>query len=117
MKVVWVKAGKLLPVDTGGKIRSYNILRYLAREHELTMLSYYDGAGDAEYEAALARELPGAKVINTAGPDANVFLSGLDYLYRLPRVAPYAVSKFTRSIVRSTVTSFVSPARRPFAVL
>ncbi len=26
MKILWVKAGKLLPVDTGGKIRSYNIL-------------------------------------------------------------------------------------------
>ena len=43
MKILWVKAGKLLPVDTGGKIRSFNILRHLAREHEVTLLSYYGG--------------------------------------------------------------------------
>src|SRR5512145_3151501 len=28
MRVLWTKAGKLLPVDTGGKIRSYNLLRH-----------------------------------------------------------------------------------------
>jgi hypothetical protein len=27
MKILWVKAGGLVPPDTGGKIRSYNILR------------------------------------------------------------------------------------------
>jgi hypothetical protein len=39
MKILWVKAGKLLPVDTGGKIRSFNILRHLAKSHEVTLLS------------------------------------------------------------------------------
>jgi hypothetical protein len=41
--VLWVKAGKLLPVDTGGKIRSYNILRCLASENDVTLLSYCGG--------------------------------------------------------------------------
>jgi sugar transferase (PEP-CTERM/EpsH1 system associated) len=116
MRVLWVKAGKLLPVDTGGKIRSYNILRYLAREHELTLLSYYGGARDTDYEAALTRELPGSKVINTAAPESNALLSGLDYLYRLPRTAPYAVSKFTHAQVRSTVVSWLAAGRFDVAV-
>ena len=54
MKILWVKAGKLLPVDTGGKIRSYNLLRQLAERHSLTLLSYYDGPRDSAYEQALA---------------------------------------------------------------
>src|SRR5579883_3324653 len=31
MKILWVKPGKLLPLDTGGKLRTYNIVRHLAR--------------------------------------------------------------------------------------
>ena len=54
MRMLWVKAGKLLPVDTGGKIRSYNILRELAANHDLTLLTYYGGKRDADYERAIA---------------------------------------------------------------
>ena len=43
MKILWVKPGKLLPLDTGGKLRTYNILRHLSAGHELTYLSYYGG--------------------------------------------------------------------------
>ena len=39
MRILWVKAGKLLPVDTGGKIRSYNLLRQLAARHETVPLT------------------------------------------------------------------------------
>ena len=41
MKILWVKAGGLVPPDTGGKIRSYNILRELARQHFVTFFSFY----------------------------------------------------------------------------
>ena len=116
MRVLWVKAGKLLPVDTGGKIRSYNILRYLAREHELTLLSYYGGGHDAEYETALSREIPGSQVIHTAAPESGMVHRGLDYLYRLPWRAPYAVAKFTHSAVGSTVASWLASGRFDVAV-
>lgn len=118
MRVLWVKAGKLLPVDTGGKIRSYNLLRFLAKNngHEVTLLSYYGGRRDAEYEAALAREIPGSQTIYTAAPDSNAFLRGLDYLWRLPRRAPYAVSKFTHPAIRATVAGWLSSGRFDVAV-
>ena len=44
MKLLWVKAGGLLPPDMGGKIRSYNILKQLARRHEITLFTFYPGA-------------------------------------------------------------------------
>ena len=102
MKILWVKAGKLLPVDTGGKIRSYNILRHLAREHEVTLLSYYGGTRDPNYEAAIAQQLPGAQTIYTAAPEST-WAQSLDYLLRLPSSAPYAVRKFTHPEVRREV--------------
>jgi len=39
MKILWVKAGGLVPTDTGVKIRSYNILRQPARHHSVTVAS------------------------------------------------------------------------------
>jgi polysaccharide biosynthesis protein PslH len=116
VKVLWVKSGKLLPVDTGGKIRSYNLLRFLAKDHEATLLSYYGGRRDPDYEAALVKELPGAEIIHTAAPDSNAFDRSLDYLYRLPRRAPYAVSKFTHPAVRGWLGKWLPSGRFDAAV-
>lgn len=41
MKILWVKAGGLVPPDFGGRIRSYHILRHLARAHEVTLFTFY----------------------------------------------------------------------------
>lgn len=107
MKILWVKAGKLLPVDTGGKIRSFNILRHLAREHEVTLLSYYGGQRDPVYEAAISDSLPGAQTIHTAAPEGALAQS-LDYILHLPSAAPYAVKKFTHPSVRQAVARSLS---------
>jgi polysaccharide biosynthesis protein PslH len=118
VKVLWVKAGKFLPVDTGGKIRSYNLLRFLAKEkdHEVTLLSYYGGRRDPDYEAALAGEIPGSQTIHTAGPDSSAIRQAADYLTRLPQRAPYAVSKFTHPSVQTTVADWLSSGRFDVAV-
>lgn len=41
MRILWVKAGGLVPLDTGGKIRSYHLLKELARRHEVTFFTFY----------------------------------------------------------------------------
>ena len=41
MKILWVKAGGFLPLDMGGKIRSYNIVRQLAYSHVVTIFTFY----------------------------------------------------------------------------
>jgi glycosyltransferase involved in cell wall biosynthesis len=100
MKILWVKAGKLLPVDTGGKIRSFNLLRQLATRHEVALLSYYGGARDETYEREIEERLPGAETIHTHIPDTPRG-DQLNYLRNLRRAAPYAVTKYTsRSVAR-----------------
>src|ERR1700739_491275 len=115
MKILWFKAGKLWPVDTGGKIRSFNILRHLARNHEVTLLSYYGGRHDAEYEKAIAERIPGAQTIYTAAPESTIAQS-IDYILRLPSTAPYAVKKFTHPAVRREVARRLSDGGADAAV-
>jgi polysaccharide biosynthesis protein PslH len=108
MKILWVKAGKLLPVDTGGKIRSYNILRRLAERHEVTFLSYYGGHRDLAYESEICDHIPGAKVIYTAARDATQFERSLHYLRRIHSLAPYGVTKFASREVRDVLDHWLN---------
>ena len=94
MKILWVKADKLLPVHSGGNIRSYHILRHLAAHADLTCFSYYDGDQDERYEAELAQHLPGAIAVCTKKRELHGYMRGLDYLFRFPNRPPYAVSRF-----------------------
>jgi polysaccharide biosynthesis protein PslH len=124
VRVLWVKAGKLLPVDTGGKIRSYNILRRLAQNQNqsedkaspLTLLSYYGGKRDLEYEAALPQQFPHAQVVYTAATDSEGLRGVADYLRKLPRVAPYSVSKFTHPAVRKLIANQLASGQFDVAV-
>jgi glycosyltransferase involved in cell wall biosynthesis len=116
LRILWAKAGKLLPVDTGGKIRSYNILRHLARNHEVAFLSYYGGQRDAAYESEIQREFPGAHTIYAASLDRGAFAQSLNYLGCLFQPAPFAVSKFTHVAVRKVVDSWLRENKFDVAV-
>ena len=115
VKLLWVKAGKLLPVDTGGKIRSFNLLRELAARIDVTLLSYYSGARDAEYERAIVDAFPGASAVHTGVPDGSTASRALDYARRLLSSAPYAVTKHTAAPVRRLIAEW--DAARRFDVL
>ena len=48
MRILWLKTELLHPVDKGGRIRTYNMLRELRRAHQVTYLALDDGAGGTE---------------------------------------------------------------------
>jgi glycosyltransferase involved in cell wall biosynthesis len=116
MRILWVKAGKLLPLNTGGRIRSYNILKHLASHNEVTLLSYYGGERDHDYEAEIDQQLPGTLSIYTGQPDTSTLRGLIDYLRRLPSPAPYAVSKFTSRAVQEIVERWINEQRFQVAV-
>src|SRR5580704_176416 len=106
LRILWVKANKILPAHSGGDIRSYHILRRLASIHELVFLSYYDGERDTEYEAELARQFPGAVCLCTGQRGHTGLRRGLDYLVHLPAQAPYAVSRFKSGRVQGRLNAW-----------
>lgn len=44
MRILWLNAGLLLPLDKGGKLRTWHLMRHLARHHDITYLSFSDPA-------------------------------------------------------------------------
>lgn len=105
LRIVWVKANKLLPLHSGGDIRSYNILCQLAKDHAVTLLSYYDGSPDPAYEQELAKHFPEAVCVCTGKSDSR-FARAVDFLRRVPHPAPFSVARFTSSKVRAQLRNW-----------
>lgn len=51
VRILWLKTELLHPVDKGGKIRTYNMLKQLKREHHVTYLTLDDGTASADDRA------------------------------------------------------------------
>jgi polysaccharide biosynthesis protein PslH len=111
MRILWVKADKLLPVHSGGNIRSYHIMRSLSAQHELTFFSYYGGHRDESYERELSDRLPGSVAICTGKRDLQGAIRGVDYLFRFPNRAPYAVSRFASYEVQDRLRAWFREKR------
>ena len=116
MRILWVKADKLLPVENGGNIRTYHVLRYLSARHELTFYSYYGGAPDPHYERELQQQLPGAVAVSTGKRELAGAARGLDYLAHLRAEPPYAVSRFAHAPVQKQLQTWFRERRFDVAV-
>jgi len=61
MRLIWVKVGGLWPVNTGGRIRSFHMLRELSRRHHVSLLTTHAPPDDPQ---ALAAALPECEVVS-----------------------------------------------------
>ena len=116
MRILWVKADKLLPVQNGGNIRTFHVLRDLSARHDLTFYSYYGGAPDPDYERELQLQLPGAVAVSTGKRELSGAARGLDYLGHLSARPPYAVSRFAHAKVQKQLQTWFRERRFDVAV-
>jgi sugar transferase (PEP-CTERM/EpsH1 system associated) len=124
MKILWVKAGGLVPLDTGGRTRSFQILKQLARRHEITLYTFYRQEphdGHAELRSLFSRvvttpvPLPAPRSFAEYLQYARLLLTGrpatMDKYYLYPQVR-----RDFSTLIQSTqfdvlVCDFVYPAR------
>jgi len=95
MRILWVKAGGLVPPDTGGKIRSYSILRELARSHSVTFFSFYaEHSGDVHLE--LARVFDRVECMPLKLPARKSLAEIRNWAWHSLSSDPYAIRKYCR---------------------
>lgn len=108
MRILWLNAGLLLPLDKGGKLRTWHLMRHLAERHEITYLSF----GDPDTPPA-ARE--GMRAVcrhlrlvprRDAGKGSLAFYAGA--AARLFDRLPYAVGKYRSAAYRAAVEALVA---------
>jgi|SRR5579859_608339 len=100
MKILWVKAGGLVPPDTGGKIRSYNIIRRLAKHHAVTFFSFY-AAHENDVHEQLRPIFQQMTLVPLDLPPPKGAGEFLDYVAHLFSREPYNLTKYCRPLVRN----------------
>lgn len=73
MNILWVIAGGLWPLNTGGRQRSFNIIAQLAKSNRVTLLASHGPGDDPD---GLKANLPDCEVISVAGDIPKVGSSG-----------------------------------------
>jgi sugar transferase (PEP-CTERM/EpsH1 system associated) len=106
MKILWVKAGGLAPLDTGGKIRSFHILKELAHQHEVTVFTFYRELANDPHPA-LHSLFHSVETVPLKLPPAKSFEEGLWYARHLFSHLPHSIAKFCRPQVRRQLRSLV----------
>ena len=110
MKILWVKAGGLVPPNIGGKIRSYSIVKELAKTHEVTLFNFYAAHSDdvhsglnGMFDQVVNLPLPIATnrgLGELASFAANVFSS-----------LPHTVSKYCRPEVKARMRELLASGK------
>ena len=103
MHILWVKTELLHPIDKGGRIRTYNMLRALKRQHRVTYVTLDNGRAAPNAES-LALEYC-HDVVRVPFDEAKR-LSPRFWLELLANVAsplPYAIAKYNSRALRREI--------------
>jgi polysaccharide biosynthesis protein PslH len=94
MHILWIKTELLHPVDKGGRIRTYQMLRQLRREHRITYLALDDGAGGAQAVERASEYCHDLVVVPFATRAKRTTGFYWELLQNLASPLPYAVAKY-----------------------
>jgi sugar transferase (PEP-CTERM/EpsH1 system associated) len=100
MNILWVKAGGLVPPDSGGKIRSFNILRELARQHSVTFFSFH-AAQDNDPHRDLEKMFHRVICVPLKLPQPKSLAEFFEYTSSILSREPYSLTKYCRPEVRN----------------
>lgn len=96
MKILWVKSGTLFPPDSGGTIRSFNLLKQLARDHEIALFLFY-GAHANDQHDELKKLFSEVVTVPMRLPQKKRGMAeALAYALNFFSSWPYSVSKYCR---------------------
>ncbi len=104
MRILWLKTELLHPVDKGGKIRTYNMLKELKRDHEITYLTLDDGSASAEDRRNASEYCH--ELVCIPHRRREKFTPGfyVELFLNLVAQHPYAIKKYESAAMRREIT-------------
>ncbi len=111
MKILWLNAGLLLPLDKGGKLRTWHLMRHLAARHDITYLSFSD-PGQTHADRVGMREVCSRleTVPRTDAPKGTVRFYA-DAARHALDPAPYAVAKYRSTAYHERLDALLARTR------
>ena len=111
MRILWLKSDLLLPLDKGGRLRTWHLMRQLARRHEITYLSFAETAMDTDDLAGMRQVA--SRVITVARDERPKGSIGF-YVNAARYIAdalPYAVAAYRSPAYRHKIEELLEQQR------
>lgn len=94
MKILWLNAGLLLPLDKGGKLRTWHLMRHLARRHAITYLSFADPDENSVHLDGMRQVAEHVVTVLRSDPAKGSVQFYADVARYVLHPVPYAVAKY-----------------------
>jgi sugar transferase (PEP-CTERM/EpsH1 system associated) len=111
MKLLWLNAGLLLPLDKGGKLRTWHLMRHLAARHEITYLSFEDASqtpADRDGMREVCARLETVPRTDAPKGTWRFYAGAARYVVD---AAPYAVAKYRSAAYRARLEELLRRER------
>lgn len=111
-RILWLKTGPLHPVDTGGKIRTYHVLKELKRNHHVTFLALLPRGTPASVREAASEYSHEQVWIPWDEPPKR----GLRLVVQILRNfcfsrLPFVIGKYQSALMRSAIDGLVESGK------
>jgi polysaccharide biosynthesis protein PslH len=111
VKILWLNAGLLLPLDKGGKLRTWHLMRHLARRHEITFLSFAEPGQTEPHRRGMAEVCKHLVTIPRSETEKGTMRFYADAGRYLVDPVPYAVAKYRSDRYRARVGDLLRRGR------
>jgi sugar transferase (PEP-CTERM/EpsH1 system associated) len=111
MRILWLNPNLLLPLDKGGKLRTWHLMRHLAERHEITYLSFADPHTSPAEREGMREVCAHLQVVPRADAAKGSMAFYADAAARLFDPLPYAAGKYRSTEYRDKVESLLATGR------
>jgi sugar transferase (PEP-CTERM/EpsH1 system associated) len=94
VKILWLNAGLLLPLDKGGKLRPWHLMRHLAARHDITYLSFSDPSQTEDHRIGMCDVCQRLETVPRTDAAKGTFRFYADAARYVVDPVPYAVAKY-----------------------
>jgi len=111
MRILWLNAGLLLPLDKGGKLRTWHLMRHLAQRHDITYLSFADPAATDADRRGMHEVCSDLHVVRRTDPPKGSAAFYVDAARHLFDRLPYAAGKYRSREYADRLASLLATQR------
>ncbi len=115
MRILWLKSDLLLPLDRGGKLRTWHLMRHLARRHEVVYLAFAEPDTPQADVDGMREVASRVETLPRSEPAKGTLRFYADAALHLVDPLPYAVGKYRSRAFRQRIEQLL--AERPFDLI
>jgi sugar transferase (PEP-CTERM/EpsH1 system associated) len=108
MRLLWLNAGLLLPLDKGGRLRTWHVMRHLAARHDITYLSFEDSTQTEADHFGMLQVCSRLETVPRTDTSKGTWRFYADAARYLVDPAPYAVAKYRSAAYRARVDALLA---------